>query len=167
MSSYERDDYDQPNRSAGPRDRVNLPGLFLLLVGIFNILGAIYPIANGLLVLLASEDFLRQTMQNNPLIPKGQPVDLNTLRMGGVFWLVVGIVMIILSIVTILGGVYMRSLKAYGLCVAAAVIACIPCISAMACCGVGEGIGIWALIVLLNPEVRAAFGPAPDYPTDS
>jgi hypothetical protein len=55
--------------------------------------------------------------------------------------------MIVLSVVTILGGVSMRSLKAYGLAVTAAVIACIPCISATACCGIGEGIGIWAFVV--------------------
>jgi hypothetical protein len=71
---------------------------------------------------------------------------------------VVGVLMVVLSFVTILGGVYMRSLKGYGLAIAGAIIACVPCISAMACCGVGEGIGIWALVVLANPEVRAAFG---------
>jgi hypothetical protein len=160
MSNYERDDYDQPRApsSGSPRDRVNLPGIFLIVVGIFNILGAIYPIANGLVVLLASEKFLTEVMANNPLVPKGQPVDLNVARAGGVFWLVVGVLMVVLSFVTILGGVYMRSLKGYGLAIAGAIIACVPCISAMACCGVGEGIGIWALVVLANPEVRAAFG---------
>ena len=51
----------------------------------------------------------------------------------------------------------MLSLRAYGLAVAASVITAIPCISCSACCGLGEGIGIWALVVLLNNDVRAAF----------
>jgi hypothetical protein len=73
MSSYERDDYEQPRDSSASsaRDRVNLPGIFLIVVGIMNILGAIYPIANGLLVLLASEQFLTEIMASNPLVPKG------------------------------------------------------------------------------------------------
>jgi hypothetical protein len=25
------------------------------------------------------------------------------------------------------------------------------------CCGLGQGIGIWALVVLLKPEVKALF----------
>ena len=49
----------------------------------------------------------------------------------------------------------MKELTQWGLCVAASIIAMIPCISP--CCIVGLPIGIWCLVVLTKPEVRAAF----------
>jgi hypothetical protein len=62
------------------------------------------------------------------------------------------------SAVVLAGGLRMISLKNYGLCVAAAVIAVIPCLlPACSCCCVGVAIGIWALVILNKPEVKDAF----------
>lgn len=60
-----------------------------------------------------------------------------------------------LNILVILGGWRMTRLKNYGLCVAAAIVAVVPCLSP--CCCLGIPPGIWALIVLSKPEVKAAF----------
>ena len=49
----------------------------------------------------------------------------------------------------------MKELTQWGLCIAASIIAMIPCISP--CCIVGLPIGIWCLVVLTKPEVRDAF----------
>ncbi len=49
----------------------------------------------------------------------------------------------------------MKKLNQWGLCVAASIIAMIPCISP--CCIVGLPIGIWCLVVLTKPEVKTAF----------
>ncbi len=49
----------------------------------------------------------------------------------------------------------MKTLTQWGLCVAASIIAMIPCISP--CCIVGLPIGIWCLVVLAKPEVKTAF----------
>ncbi len=49
----------------------------------------------------------------------------------------------------------MKKLTQWGLCVAASIIAMIPCISP--CCIVGLPIGIWCLVVLTKPEVKTAF----------
>ena len=49
----------------------------------------------------------------------------------------------------------MKALTQWSLCVAASIIAMIPCISP--CCIVGLPIGIWCLVVLTKPEVRASF----------
>jgi hypothetical protein len=68
-----------------------------------------------------------------------------------------GAVGLLVSLLTILGAIRMMMLKSYGLAVFVAVLTAIPCISPSACCMIGEAIGIWALVVLLNPEVRAAF----------
>jgi len=49
----------------------------------------------------------------------------------------------------------MRELKQWELCLAASIVAMIPCISP--CCILGLPIGIWALVVLLRPEIKEAF----------
>ena len=49
----------------------------------------------------------------------------------------------------------MKELTQWGLCIAASIIAMIPCISP--CCIVGIPIGIWCLVVLTKPEVKTAF----------
>ena len=49
----------------------------------------------------------------------------------------------------------MKDLTQWGLAVAASILVMIPCISP--CCIVGLPIGIWCLVVLTKPEVKAAF----------
>ena len=69
---------------------------------------------------------------------------------------------IVLSIVGILvagfiihGAMQMQKLQKYNLAMAAAVVAMVPCVSP--CCILGLPVGIWALVVLMKPEVKAAF----------
>ena len=56
--------------------------------------------------------------------------------------------------VILLGAMKMRRLQAYPLAVAAAVLAVLPCFG---CCLVGMPLGVWALVVLADPQVRGAF----------
>lgn len=49
----------------------------------------------------------------------------------------------------------MKELRQWELSLAASIVAMIPCISP--CCILGLPIGIWALVVLLRPEVKQAF----------
>jgi len=49
----------------------------------------------------------------------------------------------------------MLSLRNYGLCMTAAVVAVIPCTAP--CCCLGMAAGVWALVVLTRPEVKQAF----------
>jgi hypothetical protein len=49
----------------------------------------------------------------------------------------------------------MRELRQWELSLAASIVAMIPCVSP--CCILGLPIGIWALVVLLRPEVKEAF----------
>jgi hypothetical protein len=53
------------------------------------------------------------------------------------------------------GASLMQKLQKYNMAMAASVIAMIPCISP--CCIIGLPIGIWAIVVLVKPEVKAAF----------
>lgn len=49
----------------------------------------------------------------------------------------------------------MKELNQWGLAMAASILAMIPCISP--CCIIGLPMGIWCLVVLTKPEVKAAF----------
>ena len=62
---------------------------------------------------------------------------------------------ILVAALIIYAALKMKELSQYGLCMAASILAMIPCISP--CCIIGLPIGIWCLIVLTKPEVKAAF----------
>ena len=59
------------------------------------------------------------------------------------------------SAVVILGAWKMKNLQNYGLAMTAAIVCVIPCCGP--CCGLGIIPGIWSLIVLNRPDVKAAF----------
>ena len=65
---------------------------------------------------------------------------------------VVGIVM---SIVVLFGAVKMKGLENYWLGFTASILSLIPCTSP--CCCLGLPFGIWALVVLSDPVVKASF----------
>lgn len=54
------------------------------------------------------------------------------------------------------GALRMKSLKSYGLAMTSAVLAILPC-TTYVCCMVMMPFGIWAMVVLMKPEVKAAF----------
>jgi hypothetical protein len=55
------------------------------------------------------------------------------------------------------GGVHMLRLRSFGLAITGSILAMVPCLTCLGCCGVGEGIGIWALVILLSADVKALF----------
>lgn len=62
----------------------------------------------------------------------------------------------IMALIAFIGAFRMRQLKSYGLAMASAIIAMVPCTTYM-CCLLMLPMGIWALTVLLKPEVKSAF----------
>ncbi len=70
---------------------------------------------------------------------------------------VIGLAMLLnlaFSVTLLIGGWRMRQARSYGLSVIAAIMALLPCTFGWI---VGLPIGIWALVVLMDPEVKAAF----------
>ncbi|HOM17096.1 MAG TPA: hypothetical protein PLQ00_07185, partial [Thermoguttaceae bacterium] len=60
------------------------------------------------------------------------------------------------AIVVLLGAIRMKNLQSYGFAMTAAILSIIPCTSP--CCFlIGTPIGIWALVVLNDQTVKAAF----------
>ena len=64
---------------------------------------------------------------------------------------------LICAAVIIAAGVMMLQRKMYPLCVAGSILAAIPCLSFLACCLVGEGVGVWALVILMSADVKRSF----------
>jgi hypothetical protein len=75
--------------------------------------------------------------------------------LSGTIGVVLGIISIIGGVVVLMGALRMKNLKSHTFAMVSSVIAMIPFISP--CCILGIPFGIWALVVLLKPEVKAAF----------
>lgn len=75
--------------------------------------------------------------------------------MSGGMGIVFGLIGIAIGVVIIMGALKMRALENYNFAMAATVLAMVPCISP--CCFIGLPVGIWALIILMKPEVKSAF----------
>lgn len=65
----------------------------------------------------------------------------------------------IVGALVVIAGARMIQMRGYGLAMTASIVALIPCLSP--CCCLGIPFGAWALIVLLDKDVKAAF----DQPT--
>ncbi len=73
----------------------------------------------------------------------------------GVIGLVFNVIWLLMGGVVIFGAIKMKALQSYGLALTAAILAALPCTSP--CCFLGLPIGIWAIVVLMNQDVKAAF----------
>ena len=94
-----------------------------------------------------------QGAQANPNIP---PEFLKIVQsMSGAMGIIFSAVQLALSAFYIFASTKMRKLESYGLVMIATILSMIPCVSP--CCCVGLPIGIWILVVLAKPEVKAAF----------
>jgi hypothetical protein len=160
-------EYDGPAPPPGElgaiKGRVQAPAIALIVVGILNLLGVGYGVFNGAMVTFTPANRLHQQMlemyqqfpQMQAELNKRSPDELKTQAMF-MNWIAV-VLGLVITVLTIVGGIRMLALKNYALAVCGAISAAIPCLSCGGCCCFGEAIGIWALIVLLNAEVRAAF----------
>lgn len=163
----DRDDEDDAPRrgdARAGRDKVKTPGLFLALAGALTLafgvaLVALTVAAPGTLT-DPMYDFLIEMTQKQPANP-GQAgliaqyeqakIDARTVNPVNVATSLLGVV---LSALALVGGLQMRAGKGYGLAMTGAICAIVPLTS---CCCVTMPAGIWALVVLLNADVKAAF----------
>ncbi len=159
--SYEPEPEEYGRSDFEARNKTNVPGILLLIVGILNVLGALYFAFNGVVTLLDPQMAMAAAKQFNPqqeqqMKQLGWSMDqlVNATAIG---YIILGAIGVIAAIIIIFGGVQMRNLRSYGLAVFASILALIPCISPMGCCVLGEVAGIWALVVLMNQDVKTAF----------
>jgi hypothetical protein len=84
---------------------------------------------------------------------EGMPQWMNA--MSGGIGIVFNILGMIMAVVVLLGALKMKKLENYNFAMTATIIAMIPCISP--CCWIGLPIGIWAIVMLMKPEVKSSF----------
>jgi hypothetical protein len=154
-----RNDPDQ-----GPiRARVRPPATFLLIVSALNLLAGIYFLVDAIFLKKGGADVDTQMQkqwddmdpeQRDVLEKQGwTPHDLVVI--GANFFLGWGGLTALAAVFGLFGAIRMMSLHSYGLAMLGAMLTAIPCVTP--CCLIGQVAGIWALIVLINPDVRKAF----------
>jgi hypothetical protein len=171
MNEYDdRDDrdYDDRPRRPGRRDyarsRVAFPAIILIVFGTIGLLLEITSLVYSFQNPTAAADMFRDWVEGMPPGPDKDrwtevykesaddmrmdtPINRGSYILGAV-----------LSLLMIVGGVAMRSLGSYGLALTGAIAGIIPLAG---CCCCATPVGIWAVIVLANPDVKAAFGRPP------
>ena len=159
----------QPSTSSAAK-KTNVPGILLIALGALNLIGALCFVGDGVWTLAAKrEEEYKRNLEQSIVKTTGQPMPEKERKqmeqssstwgkVGGVPLIISGVLALIAAPLTILAGLRMRSLQSYGLCMTGSILAAIPCISPSACpCIFGIGLGIWALVVLLNADVKASF----------
>jgi len=126
------------------RDRVNGPAIGLIATAVIG-----FVVAAGALV---------QAMLGTVIaMPPDFPPEFRKMFEGmtGAIGFVNAVFAAALSTVILMGGLKLRKLQSFGLCIAAAIIALVPCISP--CCCIGLPVGIWVLVVMNSADVKPYF----------
>jgi phage FluMu protein Com len=124
--------------------RVSGPATALMVTAALGILAHVYGI---LYALIAVGIGIGATMTVR-LWPFPMMVDRRGMAACEVFGLV-------MAVIVLIGAVKMKNLENYSFAIASAIIAIVPCTSQ--CCLLGVPFGIWALVVLNDSSVKAAF----------
>lgn len=129
---------------ATPEQRIKGPAIGLIVTaaigGIVQIIGIIMNLAGFGMAAASSHQDRSEAIAN---------------MIGGTFGVIGGVVGIIMAVVILIGAMKMMKLQSWGFAMAVAILAMIPCFSP--CCVLGLPFGIWALIVLVDAQVKAAF----------
>jgi hypothetical protein len=144
--------------------KVTPPAIGLIVAGAINLVMSLWGIASSVLFLvgvgpaIAAQE--QQMEQMEQLREDG--IDLTRVfevinMFQGPFGILLGLIQLAAAGFIIFGAIKMKSLQSYGLSLGAAVVAMIPMLSN--CCCVSLPIGIWALVVLLDPHVKQSFTP--------
>ena len=129
-----------PAGAAGP-DRVTGPALALIVLGVIGLLVLLAP----MILSMIHRSWVLRTPGVLRLIFPGLSSGNNVLNA----------IFLILNAVILWGGVKMLKRKDYVLALTAAILPIIPGVGAFVI--VGIPIGVWALVVLRKPEVKAVF----------
>jgi hypothetical protein len=130
--------------------QVKGPAVGLKVTAILNMVLALW----GLVKLLFFRASIEQSYASIPQFNDPQIQHLLHLFYGpiGILENIFGLTV---SIVILVGAVKMQSLRSYSFAFTAALLAVVPCLTP--CCFLGLPLGIWALVVLNKPEVKAQF----------
>jgi len=168
MNDYGDDDnLDGPRREEPwmeeARARVKTPGNILLVFGLISLFLATLSLG---IYALSPETIVKPLYDFTVDMQKGQPPNQQQpippydeyLKQQQIQNLGAAALQLIGSVFVVVGGMKMKALAGYGWAMAGSIIAIIPCTNS--CCCLSIPFGIWALVVLLNADVKLAFARA-------
>ena len=141
------------------KSRVMVPAIGLIIVGVLGLLAFPYGVFQ-FFTLDAQIDAQKEEIRRNPQFTPQQKKDQLELmdKLRDVFKVAILPIYALLglcAVVTLFGGVKMLTLGGRGWATAGAVLSFLPFTSG--CCFLGLIFGIWALVVLSQPDVKAGF----------
>ncbi len=136
-----------PPGNAAAKEALNIPSLLLMIFGGISVLLALLNMVGG----GTNQEQLQQLL-DNPQLPEGFKGAMTFLAGSGAKML--NLLAAAIAAGLVYGAWQMRNLKSYPLAMTACVLGMIPCTN---CCCVTLPIGIWALTVLMKPEVKGSF----------
>ena len=164
-----------PNPAAtfeAARGRVLFPAVLLIVVGVLNLLFAGYNVINtGFQLTRTPEQKREMAVEQREMLVKAFPALEKAFedqekkgekfedQMEKQMPLIIGftIASVLGTLLPLFAGIRMLQLRNYGLVMFGSIVAAIPCVSGASCCCVGEVAGIYAVIMLLQSDIRDAF----------
>jgi hypothetical protein len=140
------------------KQKLNLPALFLLITGGLNIVLCIL----DMLVQIVQVIMGRTLFFGGDTIVIGKEAIKVTPPSSGqliITCLITIFALLVLSAangVIVYGAMKMKEVRSYNLSLTAAILATIPLCS-LPCCCLGTPVGIWALVLLMNQDIKTAF----------
>ena len=137
-----------PPDNRGIQARVTPPAIALIVTGCLGIVTQLLFLVLGLTgsFMQGFQEGLSEGMESPEFIAP---------FLGSAFTVISGIIGIIIAAVIIYAGIRMLKLQSWGFAIAASILAMIPCVSP--CCIIGLPVGIWALVILNDNDVKMAF----------
>ena len=135
----------QPNFNA-VAGKVKAPAIAMIVV---SALGIVYQL--GMLVARLAGVAMSTMPTGNMSAEQARIVNM----LSGGLGLVGAVLAVAVGGFIIFASMKMMNLQNWGMALAAAILIIIPCLSP--CCCLGIPVGIWAIVVLVNAEVKAAF----------
>ena len=129
------------------------PGIALIVSGAIGLLASLANLAQVLFGAAAQREQIRQAFAEMP--PEFQQMADFFEMMLGPLGIAMAAIGVLLGAFTIFSGVQMQRLRNFWMPLTASIFGILSCFSG--CCCVSLPIGIWALVVLMKPEVKSAF----------
>jgi hypothetical protein len=152
FSRREPNEWEDEQRPAPAfnRTKVTIPAIGLIATAVFHLLINAYQ----LIVSLMQPEQLRKKFQDAMAMAFGgaaPPINLDIVKLNIIF----ASLFVLLSLFQAIGGVAMMRMRGYSLAVIGAAVGMINCNTG--CCLLSIPIGIWALIILMQSDVKANF----------
>lgn len=134
-----------------PSQLIRWPAVGLIFVGVADLLLTLTYLVQGEEIGQAIEKWAEEQ--------GGAAQELDFSNFGSPGNMLLTVLGLVISLLVVAGGIAMINKKGWALSLIAAILTMIPCFGP--CCGLFFPIGIWALVVLMKPEVKQAMSGTP------